>query len=211
MKLTIVTLLTVFLASCSTTNVLVIPAKQAVEIDYNNYQMYNATIKNKSMKGIDVAVLNKISDEQIRGFGLGIKGTETVMVEQENKLVLSNTTNKSLKVKVGITEKTISTTSTKPNTTSKPKTKVSTTPNTYISFTLLNNSAKSIPLIIPNVMNPNLSPFSNSGVSLKIGQEILFREKGKKYVLLVVDNNIKQDDKIDVGKLLKAKRKELGL
>ena len=50
-------------------------------------------------------------------------------------------------------------------------------------------------------MNPNLSPFSNSGVSLKIGQEILFREKGKKYVLLVVDNNIKQDDKIDVGKL----------
>jgi hypothetical protein len=39
----------------------------------------------------------------------------------------------------------------------------------YISFKLRNETAKSIPLIIPNVMNPNLSRFLNSSVDLKIG------------------------------------------
>jgi len=60
-------------------------------------------------------------------------------------------------------------------------------------------------------MNPNLSPFSNSGVDLKIGQKILFKEGGKKYVLLVVDETIAQGDEINVAQLLKSKRKELGL
>ena len=83
--------------------------------------------------------------------------------------------------------------------------------NNYVSFTLRNNSAKSIPLIIPTVMNPNLSPFSNSGVSLKMGQEILFKNKGRKYVLLTVSDEIQQGDVLDVDKLLKAKKKELAL
>jgi len=47
-----------------------------------------------------------------------------------------------------------------------------------VSFTLRNSSLKSIPLKIPGVMNPNLSPDSNSVVSLKIGQKIFFRHKG---------------------------------
>jgi len=34
----------------------------------------------------------------------------------------------------------------------------------YVSFKLNNPSPQSIPLKIPNVMNPNLSPFSTSGV-----------------------------------------------
>ena len=66
-----------------------------------------------------------------------------------------------------------------------------------VSFTLRNNSAKSIPLIIPSVMKPNLSPNSNSGVTLKMGQEILFRSNGKKRILLVVDETIKEGDVID--------------
>ncbi len=81
----------------------------------------------------------------------------------------------------------------------------------YISFTLHNGSAKSISLIIPRVMNPNLSPYSNSGVELKIGQEILFRVKGKNYILLTVDNNIKNGDVIEVDELLKQRKAELGL
>jgi hypothetical protein len=80
-----------------------------------------------------------------------------------------------------------------------------------VRFTLKNNTAKSIPLIIPNVMNPNLSPFSSSGVDLAIGQEIYFKEKGKKYLLLVVDSKIATDAQIDVGELLKERKKELGL
>ncbi|MEZ4772030.1 MAG: hypothetical protein R3D00_02530 [Bacteroidia bacterium] len=80
-----------------------------------------------------------------------------------------------------------------------------------VKFTLQNSTLKSIPLIIPSVMNPNLSPFSKSGVEVKIGQEILFRENGKNYTLLIVDEKIKPDQVIDVAALLKDRRQELGL
>ena len=80
-----------------------------------------------------------------------------------------------------------------------------------VKFTLLNNSDTSIPLLIPTVMNPNLSPNSSSGVILKMGQEVLFRHKKKRYVLLIVDESIKPGDRIVVDELLQAKKKELGL
>lgn len=54
-------------------------------------------------------------------------------------------------------------------------------------------------------MNPNLSPLSNSGVTLKIGQEVLFRHVGKKRTLLIVDNTIKDGDVIEVSGLLAEK------
>ena len=82
---------------------------------------------------------------------------------------------------------------------------------TSIRFRLKNNSAQSIPLIIPNVMNPNLSPFSSSGVELVIGQKIFFKEKGKKYLLLVVDSKIATDAQINVDALLIERKKDLGL
>jgi len=82
---------------------------------------------------------------------------------------------------------------------------------TYIRFTLANNSNEDIPLIIPTVMNPNLSPNSRSGVDLRIGQEILFKSGTKKYVLLTVDENIENGAVLDVAKLLSEKKKELGL
>lgn len=81
----------------------------------------------------------------------------------------------------------------------------------YRTFTLRNNSARSIPLLIPSVMNPNLSPFSNSGVSLKLGQKILFKEGRKKYVLFIVSEDIENDATIEVSKLLKQRKEELGL
>ncbi len=79
------------------------------------------------------------------------------------------------------------------------------------SFTLRNNSLKSIPLIIPGVMNPNLSPMSNSGVTLRIGQNIYFKVKRKKYLLLTVDEQIENGSTIIVNQLIKARKKELGL
>lgn len=53
-----------------------------------------------------------------------------------------------------------------------------------VKFTFRNNSDRSIPLQIPGVMNPNLSPKSNSGVTLEGGQEIFFKYRGKKTLLL---------------------------
>jgi len=78
----------------------------------------------------------------------------------------------------------------------------------YVSFTLRNGGVKDIPLIIPGVMNPNLNPMGNSGVSLKVGQEILFKYKGKRQVLIVVDESLK-GQVIPVHKLLKERKEEI--
>ena len=80
-----------------------------------------------------------------------------------------------------------------------------------ISFKLINSSNESIPLLIPSVMNPNLSPNSESGVTLKIGQNIYFRNSGKKYLLISVDKSIKEGEKIDVPQLLLERKKDLGI
>ena len=69
----------------------------------------------------------------------------------------------------------------------------------YIGFTLRNETLRSIPLIIPGVMNPNLSPQSNSGVRLKVGQEIKYKKGGRAHLLLVVDDSIKEGDVLLVG------------
>lgn len=82
---------------------------------------------------------------------------------------------------------------------------------TTINFTFENNSLKSIPLIIPNVMNPNLSPYSSSGVTLKIGQEVYFKNRGRKYILLVVDSTNYKGQIIEINELIKKRKKELNL
>ena len=71
-----------------------------------------------------------------------------------------------------------------------------------IEFTLRNNSLKSIPLWIPGVMNPNLSPMSSSGVGLKVGQKVYFKHRGKKELLLEVKGDY--DTRVlDVAKLIR--------
>ena len=57
-------------------------------------------------------------------------------------------------------------------------------------------------------MNPNLSPKSKSGVSLKVGQKILFKYKGKWAVLFVVDKEL--DGKtVDVAYIVKRKKNKM--
>lgn len=79
-----------------------------------------------------------------------------------------------------------------------------------VPFVLRNNSLSSIPLAIPGVMNPNLSPVSNSSVDLKVGQKIYFFVKKKKYLLLEVNETL-AGQTLAVDQLIRQRRKELGL
>ena len=84
----------------------------------------------------------------------------------------------------------------------------------YISMTFHNGSMKSIPLQIPGVMNPNLSPMSDSGVSLKVGQKVYFfpeGKKGKKELLFTVNSTFKKDTVLQIDELIKTRKKELKL
>lgn len=174
-----------------------IPPQSSLELDYANYEMYQLELKNKMSKGLEIKVLNKKTGAFVRGFGLGPVGKVEVMVESSSKIVFVNTSNKTAALSVTVKE--------------MDAAKVNKANTGLISFTLVNSSSESIPLIIPNVMNPNLSPNSKSGVDLKIGQELLFRNKGKRYVLLTVDESIEEGQQLDVYELLKERKAELGL
>ena len=81
-----------------------------------------------------------------------------------------------------------------------------------IPMTFHNGSFRSIPLIIPGVMNPNLNPKSNSGVSLDIGQKVYFLPNGKrnsKALLFTVDATFKKDTVLQIDEIIKKRKLEL--
>jgi hypothetical protein len=81
-----------------------------------------------------------------------------------------------------------------------------------INFTFHNGSLKSIPLVIPSVMNPNLNPLSNSGISLKVGQNVYFYPNGtskKRELLFTVDESFQQDQVLEIDALIEKRKKEL--
>ena len=62
---------------------------------------------------------------------------------------------------------------------------------------------------IPGVMNPNLTPFSRSGVDLPNGQKIYAKVNGKRFLILTVTDSIPHGARIDVARLIeKALNKE---
>ena len=82
-----------------------------------------------------------------------------------------------------------------------------------IPMTFHNGSFVSIYLSIPGVMNPNLSPKSNSGVSLDAGQVVYFFPKGKngkKEILFTVAPTWKKDTILQIDKIVKTRKKALG-
>lgn len=165
-----------------------IAAMKSVELTYPEFATYDVNLSNSSGTPVDVSVIDPISNKQVKGFGLGPFGNATLSVDQKHVLRLQNKSKRSTYISIDFVAK---------------------TPDNYnpenasvVSFTLHNSSLKSIPLIIPNVMNPNLSPMSNSGVSLKMGQKIYYKKGLEKVVILTVDESIKPGDKIDVAKLI---------
>ena len=81
-----------------------------------------------------------------------------------------------------------------------------------IHFTFHNGSLKSIPLVIPSVMNPNLNPLSNSGISLNVGQNVYFYPSGtskKRALLFMVDDSFQQDQVLEIDAMIEKRKKEL--
>ncbi len=81
-----------------------------------------------------------------------------------------------------------------------------------VHLTFHNGSLKSIPLVIPGVMNPNLNPLSNSGVELAYGQEVFYfinGDKRKKALLFVVGDQFKEDEVLEINQLIEEKNKAL--
>ena len=78
-----------------------------------------------------------------------------------------------------------------------------------IPMTFHNGSLKSIPLQIPGVMNPNLSPLSDSGVTLEVGQKVFYFPNGKKdknELLFSVTSDWKKDTVLQIHEMIRQKK-----
>ena len=59
-------------------------------------------------------------------------------------------------------------------------------------------------------MNPNLSPISDSGVTLEVGQKVFYfpnGKKGKKELLFEIDNTFRKDTILQIDEIIKQKKK----
>ena len=130
-----------------------------------------------------------------RNFGMSKNSKEKVLVEGDAILVLTNESNSSVELQYQTSEGYIAPAK----------------DSDGVKLTFHNGSLASIPLIIPGVMNPNLSPLSDSGVSLGYGQKVFFKEKGKQYLLFEIDETFKDGDQLEIQDLIKARKKELGI
>ncbi len=166
-----------------------IAALKSVELTYAEFGDFDVNLINKSGKPVSVAVLEPKTYKTVKSFGLGPIAKALLTVEKGQILKLTNNSTKEISLDLDFIEK-------KPDTSNPEFAPV-------LNFTLHNSSLRSIPLIIPNVMNPNLSPLSNSGVSLKMGQEIFYKKGSERILLLRVDESIQNGDKIDVAKLVR--------
>jgi hypothetical protein len=176
---------------------LIIPPKQVVQIDYPLYQGFNVKIWNQSKYVIGVSARDKQTDSIRKSFGLD-KGSTTLF--EVNKGMYLQFENRFLApINVAYTLR-------KASTGAKKHTRPLTPQR---AFYLENNTAQSLPLRIPGVMNPNLTPFSRSGVDLPNGQEIYTNVNGKRILILTVTDSIPHGARIDVARLIeKALNKE---
>lgn len=187
-KLVILVLVSCLTLTASANEKVDIAAGKAVELTYEEFTNYDLRLSNRSGKQVNVSVLDPVTRKQVKGFGLGPMGTVKLTVAEGQILKLKNTSAKDISISIDFIEKM-----------DRVPTEES---DTYVNFTLHNSSLKSIPLIIPNVMNPNLSPMSNSGVSLKMGQKIYYKKGVSRKILLEVNEEIQSGDKVDVARLI---------
>ena len=162
--------------------------RQSIELDFVDYRFYALKLKNSSSAEIDVSTISRVSNEQVRGFGFAPKSTvEEVLIESDSYALFTNLSDDEALFSIE----------------ASPKVAAPVTESDGVSFTLRNNTLQSIPLVIPSVMNPNLSPKSNSGVYLKYGQKVYLRRGVSKKLILTVDETIREGALIDVDSIIR--------
>lgn len=182
-----------FIATFAQTD-LTLQSNETLQLNYPYYEDLAITIKNYEQVELIISVVNTVSGEQISGFGLAPKGKVTVNIPELCLMQITNPNERKAKIFI------------------EPKSAPIKQPDPediFVSFTLRNETSNSIPLLIPGVMNPNLSPYSNSGVRLKIGQEINFRQGLKTHNLIIIDNTIKSGDTLNIGAILQERKSTL--
>lgn len=168
---------------------IIIPPKQVVRLDYPYMKGYNVKLWNKSKFELGVSAREHQTDSLRKGFGLNKGAFATIQVADKHYLQLENRFIAPMKVEYTIV---------KGGRGKKKKTVASRTSGFY----LVNTTAQTLPILIPGIMNPKLTPFSQSGVDLPWGQKIYLKTPGKNLLLLTVTDTIRKGSSIDVADLI---------
>ncbi len=176
---------------------LVIPPKQIVRLDYPLFKTFKIKVYNKSKYVLGISLLNREKDSFNENFSLEKGKFRTLIIRDNQYIQFENRYLASLKVAFTLQ---------KGNEISNKSAK-NLTPQR--AFYLENNTAQTIPLQIPGVMNPNLNPFSRSGVDLKNGQKIFLSLRNKKVLILTVTDTIAHGTRIDVASLINKALNEI--
>ena len=168
-------------------NILIIPPKNHVSIHLEESLPADILIKNKGMGKLAVSVNYAKNQRQISGFGLDGRTTGKILVKKNCVLQLKNENNFEKVVHFKLED------------ISKIKEQIAVR---EINLELINKSSKSISLIIPGVMSPNLLPNSTSNLKLKIGQEIIFKKNLNKSIIYTVSEKNEDGDKIYINELI---------
>ena len=176
---------------------LVIPPKQIVRVDYPLFRDFKIKIYNKSKFFLGISLLSREKDSLYKNFSLEKGNFRSLMVRDDQYLQFENRYLASLKVAF-----TLEKGNQRPNKLIKKLTP-------QRAFYLENNTSQKIPLQIPGVMNPNLNPFSRSGVELKNGQKIFLSLSNKKVLILTVTDTIVHGSRIDIASLINKALSEL--
>ena len=169
---------------------LIIPPKQVIQIDYPFFKGFNVKIWNQSKFTVGVSTKDKLTDSIIKSFNLEKKNNTLLEVSKDMYLQFENQFIVPLKISYIIRKGSFL----------EQKSFESLTPQR--AFYLENNTAQSLPLSIPGVVSPKLSPFSRSGVNLPNGQKIYLNFKGDKILILTVTDSIAHGTRIDVAYLI---------
>jgi len=172
------------------TSKILIPPKQIIQINYPLLRNYNFKIWNKSKLDLTISTHKKETDSIIKKFVLLKDSSALLSISNKMYIQFENKYLANIKVEYSFQN----------GTSIKKNKRKSLTPQR--AFYLENNTAQRIPLRIPGIMNPNLSPFSRSGVDLKNGQKIYLDFNGKRILILEVTDSIKHGDRIDIATLI---------
>ena len=170
---------------------IIIPPKQVVRIDYPYMKGFSVKIWNESKFELGVSARGHQTDSISKGFGLNKDSFATIQVAEKHYLQLENRFIAPLEIEYTLF---------KLGSGKKKKTVLDRT----VGFYLVNTTAQTLPILIPGIMNPKLTPFSQSGVELPWGQKILLKTPGEDLLLLTVSDTIHKGARIDVADLIDA-------
>ncbi len=170
---------------------IIIPPKQVVVINYPLLKGYTIKLWNESNFDVEVSARNQETDSIYKSISVAKNKQTRFNIDHDQYLQLENRFFASLKIEYIIFK-------------GPPGKGNKTTSARTAGFYLVNTTRQTLPIHIPGIMSPRLSPFTNTGVELPLGQKIFLKTPQENLLILTVTDTIQKGARIDVADLIDA-------